>query len=61
MDEYTKILPMLGDYYQVTTNWPTARTAWWNMLQQVGTSDGSEEAIAAAVAEFCKQANTPAA
>ena len=61
MNEYTKLMPMLGDYYQVTTNWPTARTAWWNMLQQVGASDGSEEAISAAVAEFCGQANTPVA
>ena len=57
MNEYTKLMPMLGDYYQVTTGWATARTAWWNMLQQVGASDGSEEAISAAVAEFCKQAN----
>ena len=57
MNEYTKLMPMLGDYYQVTTNWAAARTAWWNMLQQVGASDGSEEAIAAAVADFCGQAN----
>ena len=57
MNEYTKLMPMLGDYYQVTTNWAAARTAWWNMLQQVGASDGSEEAISAAVAEFCAQAN----
>ncbi len=57
MNEYTKLMPMLGDYYQVTTNWAAARTAWWNMLQQVGASDGSEEAISAAVADFCSQAN----
>ncbi len=57
MNEYTKLMPMLGDYYQVTTGWAAARTAWWNMLQQVGASDGSEDAIAAAVAEFCAQAN----
>ena len=57
MNEYTKLMPMLGDYYQVTTGWAAARTAWWNMLQQVGASDGSEEAIAAAVADFCAQAN----
>ena len=57
MNEYTKLMPMLGDYYQVTTGWASARTAWWNMLQQVGASDGSEDAIAAAVAEFCAQAN----
>ena len=57
MNEYTKLMPMLGDYYQVTTGWAAARTAWWNMLQQVGASDGSVEAISAAVAEFCAQAN----
>ena len=57
MNEYTKLMPMLGDYYQVTTNWATARTAWWNMLQKVGASDGSEAAITAAVNEFCGQAN----
>ncbi|MDO5458004.1 MAG: extracellular solute-binding protein [Eubacteriales bacterium] len=57
MNEYTKLMPMLGDYYQVTTGWASARTAWWNMLQQVGASDGSEEAISAAVADFCNQAN----
>ena len=57
MNEYTKLMPMLGDYYQVTTGWAAARTAWWNMLQQVGASDGSVEAITAAVNEFCAQAN----
>ena len=57
MNEYTKLMPMLGDYYQVTTGWAAARTAWWNMLQQVGASDGSEAAISAAVADFCGQAN----
>ena len=58
MNEYTKLMPMLGDYYQVTTNWAAARTAWWNMLQAVGAGDGSEEAIEAAVADFCAQANS---
>ena len=61
MNEYTKLMPFLGDYYQVTTGWAAARTAWWNMLQQVGASDGSVEAISAAVAEFCGQANAAAA
>ena len=58
LTEYAaKILPHLGDYYQVTKGWAPARTAWWNMLQQVGASDGSEAAITAAVAEYCGQAN----
>ncbi len=60
MNEYTKLMPYLGDYYQVTTGWAAARTAWWNMLQQVGASDGSVEAIQAAVTEFCGQANAAA-
>jgi len=57
MGEYNKLIPMLGDYYQVTTGWAQARTAWWNMLQQVGQSDGSEAAIKAAVDQFCAEAN----
>ena len=61
MQEYNKLMPYLGDYYQVTTGWAQARTAWWNMLQKVGASDGSTEAITAAVNEFCAQANSPAA
>ena len=60
MNEYTKLMPYLGDYYQVTKGWAQARTAWWNMLQQVGASDGSEEAIAAAVASFAAEANAAA-
>ena len=56
MAEYNKLMPMLGDYYQVTTNWAAARTAWWSMLQEVGT--GAD--IAATVAKWAAQANTPA-
>ena len=36
MNEYNKLMPFLGDYYQVTTNWTAARFQWWNMLQEVG-------------------------
>ena len=53
MAEYNVLMPMLGDYYQVTTNWAEARTAWWNMLQAVG----SGEDIAAAVESWSAQAN----
>ena len=60
MAEYTKLMPFLGDYYQVTKGWAPARTAWWNMLQQVGASDGSEAAIQTAVADYCGQANAGA-
>lgn len=57
MAEYNVLMPLLGDYYQVTTGWAEARTAWWNMLQQVGASDGSVEAITAAVNQYVDQAN----
>ena len=54
--EYTKLMPLLGDYYQVVPGWAEARTAWWNMLQQIG--DGRD--IAEAVAEFVATANAAA-
>ena len=57
MAEYNVLMPLLGDYYQVTTGWAEARTQWWNMLQKVGASDGSEAAIKAAVEEFVNKAN----
>ena len=47
MAEYTKLMPYLGDYYQVTTGWAGARTEWWNMLQEVGTGANVAEAVAA--------------
>ena len=53
MNEYTKLMPYLGDYYQVTTNWANARTAWWNMLQRVGAGGD----VAAEVAQFEAEAN----
>lgn len=57
MASYNVLMPLLGDYYQVTTGWAEARTCWWNMLQQVGASDGSTEAITAAVEQYVNQAN----
>ena len=53
MQEYNKLMPMLGDYYQVTTNWAAARTAWWEMLQDVG--EGQD--IATVVEQWCNTAN----
>jgi len=53
MNEYNVLMPMLGDYYQVTTGWAEARTAWWNMLQAVG----SGEDITTAVATWAAEAN----
>ncbi len=57
MNEYNVLMPMLGDYYQVTAGWAAARTAWWNMLQAVG----SGEDIATAVATWAADANSHAA
>ena len=45
MNEYNVLMPFLGDYYQVTTNWASARTAWWNMLQEVGAGKDIQTAI----------------
>ena len=57
MSEYQKLMPYLGDYYQVVPGWAEARTAWWNMLQQVGS--GAD--VTTAVTEFCTTANAAAA
>lgn len=46
MSEYNKLMPYLGDYYQVTTGWAEARTAWWNMLQFIGAGNDVSEAVA---------------
>ncbi len=57
MNEYTVLMQYLGDYYQVTSGWANARTAWWNMLQAVGQGQD----IATAVKTFADQANAAAA
>jgi multiple sugar transport system substrate-binding protein len=57
MTEYSTFVPYMGDYYQVVSGWAEARTAWWNMLQQIGT--GTD--VAAATAEFNETANAAAA
>ncbi|MCC8141546.1 MAG: extracellular solute-binding protein [Lachnospiraceae bacterium] len=57
MDEYGVLMQYMGDYYQVTPGWAEARTAWWNMLQQVG--QGGE--ITETVAQFNAEANAAAA
>ena len=56
MNEYTKLMPYLGDYYQVTTGWAGARTEWWNMLQEVGNGQD----ITASVAAHAATANSAA-
>lgn len=56
-DYNANMLPLAGDYYQGTTGWANARTMWWNMLQEVGASDGTMETVAAIVNNYCDQAN----
>ena len=56
MTEYGQFMQYMGDYYQVVAGWAEARTAWWNMLQQVG----NDVDVATAVADFVTTAN-PAA
>lgn len=57
MTEYSKFIPFMGDYYQVVSGWAEARTAWWNMLQQIGT--GAD--VKTAADEFVSTANAAAA
>ncbi|MCR5090612.1 MAG: extracellular solute-binding protein [Oscillospiraceae bacterium] len=56
MNEYGKLMPLLGDYYQVVPGWATARTEWWNMLQRIG--DGGD--VATEVGVFVENANAAA-
>ena len=57
--EYSeKMLPYLGEYYQITTGWAGARTAWWNMLQKIG--EGSVDDIPAIVEQYEAEANASA-
>ena len=49
----------MGDYYQVVGGWAEARTAWWNMLQQI--FDGEDvQAAADAYVETCNTATADA-
>ena len=57
LPEYMLVAPMMGDYYQITTNWTQARTEWWNMLQRVANTDGSVEAILAEMTAAQNAAN----
>lgn len=57
MTEYSVFVPRMGDYYQVVPGWAEARTAWWNMLQQIGS--GTD--VKTAVEEFTATANATAA
>lgn len=36
MMEYEKLTAYVGDCYQLTSGWATARTQWWELLQRIG-------------------------
>ena len=54
---YGSFMQYMGDYYQVVGGWATARTEWWNMLQDIG--EGGD--ITAEVNEFVTNANAAVA
>ncbi|MBQ7488413.1 MAG: extracellular solute-binding protein [Clostridia bacterium] len=43
--EFAIFQPFLGDYYQVTRDWPEQRSAWWQMLQQIFSGTDVESAV----------------
>ena len=45
MSTFSSFMQYFGDYYQVTAGWAEARTAWWNMLQQIGSGGDITEAV----------------
>ncbi len=47
MTEYGTFTQYMSDYHQITPGWTEARTAWWKMLQEIG-SGGDIEAAAKA-------------
>ena len=53
MATFQTFLPNMGDYYNVTGGWTEQRTAWWNMLQEVG--NGSD--VQAAADNFVETSN----
>ncbi|MCI8870184.1 MAG: extracellular solute-binding protein [Lawsonibacter sp.] len=57
VEYYSKMMPYMGEYYQITKGWAGARTEWWNMLQRVGAGDD----IAETVAKYEANANAAAA
>ena len=55
INEYQVLIPYLVYYYQVTTGWAGARTAWWNMLQKIG--EGAD--VTETVQSYMAEANNP--
>ena len=57
MTEYGIFTQYMSSYHQITPGWPEARTAWWQMLQEIGAGGDVE----AAAETFDKTANEAAA
>lgn len=51
--EFSVFMPFLGDYYNVTPNWPVQRTEWWNLLQRIFAGGD----VATEVATYVNNAN----
>lgn len=43
MEEYGKLTVRMGDHYQLTPGWATARTEWWSLLQRI--ENGGDVAV----------------
>lgn len=57
MTEYGIFTQYMSNYHQITPGWPEARTAWWQMLQEIGAGGDAE----AAAESFDQIANAAAA
>ena len=47
MSEYGIFTQYMSNYHQITPGWPEARTAWWQMLQEIGAGADAEAAAKA--------------
>ena len=45
MTEYSIFMPYMGDYYQITPEWAQARTAWWQLLAEIGAGTDVSDAV----------------
>lgn len=45
MTEFSRFMPYLGDYYNVTPGWAKQRTAWWEMLQRAFSGEDAESIL----------------
>lgn len=45
MEEFSRFMPFLGDYYNVIPGWTEQRTAWWTMLQKAFAGEDLKKII----------------